>query len=87
MKKPFYLTFYAIMFALANLHAQETPRPNPDLLARIEASGNFAPMFPFQPTHNAPENITNVGTWTAVGRSVEPKGFISPAGESDRTSL
>lgn len=81
MRKSFCLTFYALMLALANLHAQETPRLNPDLLAMIEASGNFAPMFPFQPTHNAPENITNVGTWTAVGRSVGPKGFIAPAGE------
>lgn len=80
MRRPFHLTLYAMMLALANLYAQETLRPN--LLEEIEASDNFAPMFPFQPTHNAPENITNVGTWKAVVRqNARPKGFISPAGE------
>ena len=27
----------------------------PDVLKQIESSGKFAPMFPFQPTHNAPD--------------------------------
>ncbi len=77
MRKPVYLTLYALILALANLYAQETLPPGTDLLARIEASGNFAPMFPFQPTHNAPENLTNVTTWGGAG----PEGFIAPAGE------
>lgn len=80
MKTPLRWTCWAIMSVLADLHAQETSQQHPDLLTTIEASGDFAPMFPFRPTHNAPENITNVGTWTAEGRNAAPRGFIAPAG-------
>lgn len=41
------------------------------------------PMFPFQPTHNAPDNITNVATWPDT--HTEPagsQGFISVKGDS-----
>ena len=36
------------------------------------ASDSLAPLFPFQPTHNAPDNITNVRTWAGV--EVGPAG-------------
>ena len=39
-------------------------------------------MFPFQPTHNAPDNITNVATWPGVdNRPAGQHGFISPQGD------
>ena len=54
---------------------------HPDVLKQIEASGKFAPMFPFQPTHNAPDNITNVRTWPGVdSRQAGQQGFISTQG-------
>lgn len=43
---------------------------------------NFAPMFPFQPTHSAPDNITNVSKWTS-GKNPEAgaEGFITARGD------
>jgi hypothetical protein len=82
IRKFLYLTLFAVMSASVNLYAQGGLQPNIDILAKIEASGNFEPMFPFLPTHSAPENITNVGTWTAVPRSEPFQGFISPKGET-----
>ena len=58
------LSFLVLLFAFVcgySLSAQ-----HPDVLKQIESSGKFAPMFPFQPTHNAPDNITNVRTWAGV---------------------
>ena len=54
---------------------------HPDVLKQIESSGKYAPMFPFQPTHNAPDNITNVRTWPGVdNRPSGQQGFISTSG-------
>ena len=56
----------------------QTDRQYVNVLSEIEASGNFAPMFPFQPTHNAPDNLTNVRTWPGVDNRVAgADGFIS----------
>lgn len=42
----------------------------------------FAPLFPFQPTHDAPSNITNVSTWPGYDNSpAGTSGFISANGE------
>jgi len=78
MKKPF------IMAALALALAVSVPlrSQNPDLLETIEASGEFAPMFPFLPTHNNPDNLTNVRTWAGVSDSpAGANGFISVQGD------
>ena len=54
-----------------------------DLLQQIDSSGVFAPMFPFQPTHRAPDNITNVRTWQGVnGSPAGTDGFIVSQGDS-----
>lgn len=54
----------------------------PDVIRRLDASGDFAPLFPFQPTHNAPDNITNVRTWDGVSSDIAGSdGFISPEGD------
>ena len=75
------LMFLVALFALADvsfLNAQQRI----DVLKQIESSGNFEPMFPFQPTHNAPDNITNVATWPGVDvRPAGQQGFISPSGD------
>lgn len=59
-----------------------------DILERVEASGEFAPMFPFQPTHDAPCNITNVATWPVAagemavrGSEAGAQGFIGVEGD------
>ena len=77
MKKlPFLLVLFMMVSGLA-LQAQN----HPDVLKKIEASGNFAPMFPFQPTHNAPDNITNVRTWPGTdGRPAGEQGFVKTEG-------
>ena len=55
----------------------------PDVLEQIESSGDFAPMFPFQPTHNSPNNITNVRTWTGGDdRPAGADGFVRAYGDS-----
>lgn len=42
----------------------------------------LAPLFPFQPTHGAPDNITNVKTWAgADDRPAGTDGFISASGD------
>ena len=60
----------------------------PNLLEKMEASGEFAPMFPFQPTHDAPLNITNVATWPLApgemavrGSEAGSQGFITADGD------
>lgn len=59
------------------LHAQDN-----NMLSKIEASDDFAPMFPFQPTHSAPQNITNVATWGGVSvRPAGSEGFITAKGD------
>ena len=71
---------FAVFFTLVGICA--TAQTYPDVLKEIEASREFAPMFPFQPTHNAPDNITNVRTWPGVdGRSAGSQGFIRPEGD------
>lgn len=73
------LSFLVLFFALICGHS--LCAQHPDVLKQIEASGKFAPMFPFQPTHNAPDNITNVRTWAGVdSRPAGQQGFISPEG-------
>ena len=43
---------------------------------------DFAPLFPFQPTHRAPDNITNVRTWAgADGKPAGDDGFITTQGD------
>ena len=57
-------------------------RDKENVLDRIEASGDFAPMFPFQPTHDAPLNITNVSTWDGFHSQVAgDAGFIRAEGD------
>lgn len=74
-----FLTVLAGIMAIADVFAQER---KPDILKKIEKSGDFAPMFPFQPTHNAPDNITNVMTWAGKDRRpAGTDGFISPDGD------
>lgn len=49
-----------------------------DILKQIGENGNYAPMIPFQPTHNAPDNITNVQTWSDTHTGpAGADGFIS----------
>ena len=77
MRKLFFLVTVFVLFAGHSLSAQQ----HPDVLKQIESSGKFAPMFPFQPTHNAPDNITNVRTWPGVdNRPSGQQGFISTSG-------
>lgn len=62
-----------IVFPLAS------PAQNADM---ADDAGQFAPLFPFQPTHNNPANITNVRTWDNV--SSDPAGstgFIRSEGD------
>lgn len=48
-----------------------------NVLNYIEQSGEYAAMFPFQPTDNAPSNITNVQTWAGVKKGIAgEEGFI-----------
>lgn len=44
----------------------------PELLAQIEASGDYAPKFPFQIQLGLPDNVSNVQTWT--GGPWQPAG-------------
>ncbi|MCQ2184868.1 MAG: hypothetical protein MJY62_05600, partial [Bacteroidales bacterium] len=44
------------------------------LLSDIAGAQEFPALFPFQPTHNTPDNITNVCTWDGV--STAPAGNI-----------
>ncbi|MBR1633379.1 MAG: carbohydrate binding domain-containing protein [Bacteroidales bacterium] len=77
------VTLFLLSAALGGLilHAQK-PLRNEEILKKIEASGSFAPLFPFQPTHSAPDNITNVRTWTGVdGREAGADGFVSARGD------
>lgn len=75
------LQFLVLSIVFLSCHLA-TAQKYPDVLKQIEASGNFAPLFPFQPTHNAPDNITNVRTWTGVSNEVAgATGFISPEGD------
>ena len=69
MKKITFSIICLTLIIVGNISAQD--RLN--VLDQIESSGNFAPMFPFQPTRNAPDNITNVRTWTGV--DVKPAGI------------
>lgn len=72
-----FVVFITLVMSL-QVHAQQYP----DLIKKIESSGRFEPMFPFQPTHNAPDNITNVRTWPGVdSRPAGQNGFISPQGD------
>ena len=72
-----FVVFITLVMSL-QVHAQQYP----DLIRKIESSGRFEPMFPFQPTHNAPDNITNVRTWPGVdSRPAGQNGFISPQGD------
>ena len=65
MRKLCTWTVLGIMLSSTSIFAQG--EKGLDLLDEIEQSGNFLPMFPFQPTHNLPDNITNVRTWTGAG--------------------
>lgn len=75
------LLFLLAFFALVS--GSVLPAQNrPDALEEIEASGDYAPMFPFQPTHDAPDNITNVRTWPGTDdRPAGQHGFIKPEGD------
>ena len=80
MRKLCTWTVIGIMLSSTAIDAQDTK--GLDLLDEIEQSGNFLPMFPFQPTHNLPDNITNVRTWTGAGtESAGDCGFISCEGD------
>lgn len=47
-----------------------------------DTSADFAPMFPFQPTHDAPQNITNVAYWPGTDCNIAGgRGFIQSKGE------
>lgn len=81
MKRLFFILL-VLVGAMADISAQDARKSAQNLLKTIESSGKFAPMFPFQPTHNAPDNITNVATWTAGGRQMAgDSGFIRPEGD------
>ncbi len=70
------------MCASAGINAQDAGTGCPDVLRLIEESGDFAPLFPFQPTHNAPDNITNVRTWAGAHKEeAGATGFVTPAGD------
>ena len=72
-----------IMILCCMSAAAQTDKQYINVLSEIEASGNFAPMFPFQPTHNAPDNLTNVRTWPGVDNRIAGEdGFISIEGEN-----
>lgn len=80
MRKLCTWTVLGIMLSSTTIFAQG--EKGLDLLDEIEQSGNFLPMFPFQPTHNLPDNITNVRTWTGAGtESAGDCGFISCEGD------
>lgn len=73
-------TLAAMTTVWAALSAQS---PKSNVLSEIEASDNFAPMFPFQPTRNTPDNITNVHTWPQEALvSAGNEGFITTKGEN-----
>lgn len=73
MRGSYFLTAISTIILSVSLSAQN--RQN--VLDQIETLGNFAPMFPFQPTHDAPDNITNVRTWPGVdGCPAGSQGFI-----------
>ena len=77
MKKLLFFVVYIFAISATILRAQHCP----DVLKEIEASGAFAPLFPFQPTHDAPDNLTNVRTWPGVDdRQAGQQGFISTSG-------
>ena len=81
MKRLFFILL-VLVGAMADISAQDARKSAQNLLKTIESSGKFAPMFPFQPTHNAPDNITNVATWAAGGRQMAgDSGFIRPEGD------
>ena len=41
----------------------------------------LSPMFPFQPTHDAPDNITNVATWPGTSKDAAgAQGFLTAKG-------
>ena len=72
------LLVVAALMCVNGLMAQQRP----DMLEQIENSGEFAPLFPFQPTHDAPDNITNVRTWAGVdGRPAGIDGFVRADGD------
>lgn len=80
--KKFILTLMALV-AFASVSYSQLPfaQQGEDMLRAIEQKGKYAPMFPFQPTHNAPDNITNVRTWNGVdSRPAGVDGFITPEG-------
>ena len=75
-----FLIALAAMIMSIGLSAQE--KEYPDFLKKIEESGDFAPMFPFQPTHDAPQNITNVEFWPGSDCNVAGgRGFMKSKGE------
>ncbi len=52
------------------------------LLSVSFASAQEAEMFPFQPTHSAPSNLTNVSTWSSVpALPAGSEGFIAASGD------
>lgn len=76
------LVFIAILSVSIELSAQTEEKEYPDFLKKIEESGDFAPMFPFQPTHDAPQNITNVEFWPGSDCNVAGgRGFMKSKGE------
>jgi len=75
------LTILALVLSMAA--SAQTVSKSPDILNKIEDSGQFAPLFPFQPTHNSPDNITNVRSWTGIDVTEAGRnGFITA--DSDR---
>ena len=78
MKRLLFLTAIAILISSPNLSSQYRS----SVLDEIENSGSFAPLFPFQPTHSAPNNLTNVRTWPGtVDEIAGNAGFISVQGD------
>ena len=72
------MTAIAILISSPNLSSQYRS----SVLDEIENSGSFAPLFPFQPTHSAPNNLTNVRTWPGtVDEIAGNAGFISVQGD------
>lgn len=60
-------------------YGQKSPE---NFLEKLENAGEFAPMFPFQPTHYSPDNITNVTTWKGVKKlPAGHSGFVSAKGD------
>lgn len=52
------------------------------LFAQVVRAQEFPALFPFQPTHNAPDNITNVRTWDGVSSSpAGSTGFVKAEGD------